>query len=216
MTPEEEIAELRKQLAHREAQVKDLQERGTQLVEEKRRVDRRMQILTFARIAGSGKGGQHVAETPSVPDEETVRFRMRLNLEEFRELFESVFGRTYDSRWAAIEEVLELGDITVNMPVFADSIGDLEYVLAGCAVAFGIDMAPIAWAIHEANMAKAAGPRRESDGKLLKPPGWKPPDVEGKLREQGWDPEGGRPINPNPSNGPWSAPHIDDPKDDIR
>lgn len=39
-------------------------------------------------------------------------------------------------------------------------------------------------------LCKAAGrviKRRPEDGKILKPEGWKPPDVEGELRKQGWE-----------------------------
>ena len=43
--------------------------------------------------------------------------------------------------------------------------------------------------VHGANMAKrnpATGKfeKRESDGKIIKPPGWSPPDVEGELKRQ--------------------------------
>ncbi len=53
-------------------------------------------------------------------------------------------------------------------------------------IACGVDSRPIQLAIHHANMAKKDGPKRESDGKRLKPPGWKPADIEGELRKQGW------------------------------
>ena len=43
--------------------------------------------------------------------------------------------------------------------------------------------------VHRANMAKAGGPRRHEDGKLLKPVGWSPPDIEGELKKQGWSPK---------------------------
>jgi hypothetical protein len=29
---------------------------------------------------------------------------------------------------------------------------------------------------------------KRADGKILKPEGWKPPDIEGELRAQGWEP----------------------------
>lgn len=34
-------------------------------------------------------------------------------------------------------------------------------------------------------MAKLGGPRR-ADGKVMKPIGWRPPDIEGVLNRQGW------------------------------
>lgn len=31
-------------------------------------------------------------------------------------------------------------------------------------------------------------PVKREDGKIMKPPGWKPPDIEGELKLQGWEP----------------------------
>jgi predicted HAD superfamily Cof-like phosphohydrolase len=47
----------------------------------------------------------------------------------------------------------------------------------------GIDLGPFFAEIHRTNMEKAGGPVRPSDGKILKPPGWKPPDIVGMLAE---------------------------------
>lgn len=67
----------------------------------------------------------------------------------------------------------------------ADGLADLIYVCLGAAVAWGIDLDPIFAEVHRTNMAKEGGPKR-GDGKLLKPPGWQPPDIARLLREQGW------------------------------
>ena len=52
-------------------------------------------------------------------------------------------------------------------------------------ISFSCD--PVADEIQRTNMAKVGGPVRE-DGKRLKPPGWQPPDIEGELKKQGWQP----------------------------
>jgi predicted HAD superfamily Cof-like phosphohydrolase len=52
-------------------------------------------------------------------------------------------------------------------------------VVEGARLELGIDGAPIA-AVHEANMKKVSGEVR-ADGKRLKPPGWKPPDINLEL-----------------------------------
>jgi NTP pyrophosphatase (non-canonical NTP hydrolase) len=62
-----------------------------------------------------------------------------------------------------------------------DGLCDLLYVVFGAAVTFGLDLEPYFEEVHRTNMAKVGGPIRESDGKRLKPPGWKPPDIEGML-----------------------------------
>jgi len=68
------------------------------------------------------------------------------------------------------------------VPAVADALADLMYVVAGTAVAYGIDLGPILLEVHRTNMAKAGGSVRP----ILKPAGWQPPDVAGLLRAQGW------------------------------
>jgi predicted HAD superfamily Cof-like phosphohydrolase len=63
-------------------------------------------------------------------------------------------------------------------------MADLDYVVEGTRLEFGIDGEPIAAEVHRANMAKTEGPVAP-DGKRLKPPGWTPPDIAGVLRKQG-------------------------------
>lgn len=74
-----------------------------------------------------------------------------------------------------------------DLPGVADAIVDAIYFLVGTAVEMGIDLDPLFERVHMANMRKDGGMVRE-DGKLLKPPGWTPPDIEGALIEQGWEP----------------------------
>lgn len=85
-----------------------------------------------------------------------------------------------------MEELDELDDaITRNdLPGVADAMGDLIYVTLGCATTCGIDLRPVWNAIQAANMAKAGGSNRE-DGKVMKPPGWRPPDIAAILANQG-------------------------------
>jgi predicted HAD superfamily Cof-like phosphohydrolase len=45
----------------------------------------------------------------------------------------------------------------------------------------GVDIRPFFEAVHMANMAKEGGPLR-ADGKVQKPPGWRPPDIAGLYR----------------------------------
>lgn len=129
----------------------------------------------------------------SDPGEGVVRLRAALVAEEFVEFLEALFlPRTLRQRYAMwcirflLKEIVREGRIRVNLPKLADAIEDLKYVLLGTDLAFGIDGAPLWEAVHRANMAKADGPVSPT-GKRLKPPGWKPPDIERLLREQGWD-----------------------------
>jgi predicted HAD superfamily Cof-like phosphohydrolase len=101
------------------------------------------------------------------------------------EFLESLFPLVH---WESIEsEVMArigAARVNVDMPAFADACADIDYVVEGARIAFGIRGEPIADAVHDANMTKLLGPI--VNGKKLKPAGWKAPDIEGLLREQGW------------------------------
>jgi NTP pyrophosphatase (non-canonical NTP hydrolase) len=83
------------------------------------------------------------------------------------------------------EEVKETIDAIQdnNLEKVADGITDSIVVLLGTAVTYGIDIRPIWDEIHKTNMAKLGGKKRE-DGKLLKPDGWKPPEITNLLINQ--------------------------------
>jgi predicted HAD superfamily Cof-like phosphohydrolase len=77
-----------------------------------------------------------------------------------------------DEEFIELTEALDCGDIEE----IADAIADLVWVCLRMAQAFGIDF-DAAWCeVSRTNWAKVGGPKRE-DGKQLKPPGWKPPDM---------------------------------------
>jgi hypothetical protein len=84
----------------------------------------------------------------------------------------------------------------------ADALADLSYVLAGTALHYGIPLDEVTAEVHRSNMAKAeecpcvawggypkadcegCGGKgwvvlRRDDGKILKPDGWRPPDIRG-------------------------------------
>lgn len=66
----------------------------------------------------------------------------------------------------------------------ADAIGDMIYVLCGMAVVYGIPLNEVYAEIQRSNMAKLGldgKPIYREDGKVLKPEGWTPPDIEGVM-----------------------------------
>lgn len=96
-----------------------------------------------------------------------------------------------------IEEVSEFIDAQDREDIveMADALVDLIYVAIGTAVAYGINLRPIFRMVHEANMRKAPYSRQEAMraaragrkipvGKIMKPDGWVPPNVEGEIRRQ--------------------------------
>lgn len=67
----------------------------------------------------------------------------------------------------------------------ADALADMVYVIAGASLEYGIDLDAVMLEVHRSNMAKVDEETgkviRREDGKILKPDGWKPPDVRGVL-----------------------------------
>lgn len=137
---------------------------------------------------------QPVLDAPVVPADDRVRLRLRLIAEECFEVLRAALHQSRDRFFlaGAEDEVLRAiadGHVLVDLPEFVDGLADLDYVVEGTRLEFGVDGGPVAAEVHRANMAKTTGPIRE-DGKRMKPEGWTPPDVEGVLRAQGWS--GGR------------------------
>lgn len=91
------------------------------------------------------------------------KLRVKLLKEEFKEL----------------RRAIRKGDIVEA----CDALEDMRYLIDGCGVEWGIDLEPVFVEVHRTNMLKAGGPRRR-DGKILKPEGWQPPDIEGVLKRQ--------------------------------
>lgn len=132
-----------------------------------------------------------VAGEPAVPSDDRVRLRMKLIAEEFFELLHAVSlnHEAVGDLESSVEELIAESELGVHLPGVADALADLDYVIEGMRLEFGIFGEPIEALVHEANMAKFRnGVHRREDGKILKPHGWKPPDIDGELRRQGWKP----------------------------
>lgn len=166
--------------------------------------------------------GHPIAHSPRVPADAQVRFRLKLIAEEFFELLTSAiadapgesFGK-FDSIKDAcgdaeecVEELIRLAPIAVDLPEFADALGDIAYVVEGTNAVFGIDGVAVLGEIQRANMEKDPAYVKAKDGfhmkhpngdrvttlvpdptqKPSKPAGWKPPAIEAVLIRQGWRP----------------------------
>ena len=180
---------------HLRRQVTELQNAHNAIVAE-RRATLRARVREFFTVVG-----QELPERVGVPADDVVRFRVRLVVEETLELVQSVIGEGSTRGPDAMSppdllkylgdglmQLLAAAHISVDLPAFADACADIDYVVEGARLACGIDGEPIMKLVQAANLAKAGGPVRESDGKRLKPEGWLPPDVEGALVAQGWRP----------------------------
>ena len=109
--------------------------------------------------------GQRVGETPELPDPNERCLRIRLLEEEFEEY---MLGEGHD-------DIVEI----------ADALADLIYIACGTAVSYGIPLDKVFEEVHRSNMAKLVDgkPIYREDGKVMKPEGWTPPDIEGVLKK---------------------------------
>ncbi len=123
---------------------------------------------------------------------ERAKFRMNLVFEETLELADA-HGIDTTAIKKAIFDAMEatpphLKDVTE----ISDAIGDSIYVEVGMALEYGIPLDHVWQEIQDSNMKKfpdGKAVRRPGDGKVMKPPGWKPPDIEAalqKITDAGW------------------------------
>ena len=138
--------------------------------------------------------GQGIRETPGLPSEGVLRLRALLVLEEAFEFAEAIFRRDGETPLSLRHVYEQTVFLCKNLPIVApdfpsmvDALADTDYVVEGSRLALGVDGGPVADEVHRANMAKATGPV-SLEGKRLKPPGWRAPDIVGVLHAQGWQP----------------------------
>ena len=138
------------------------------------------QVIAFHKLFG-----QDIAPSPSVPSKKVIDLRVRLIAEEAFEIFEALYGSypEWEMCQSLIANVLLTKEPRVDLAKLADGFGDLDYVVEGARLAFGIDGESVADAIHAANVAKVGGKISET-GKRLKPLQWQLPDIEGVLQKQ--------------------------------
>lgn len=106
--------------------------------------------------------GQPIGIRPRMPGVARLTLRAGFVAEESAELLR------------AIAEGRSLADI-------AQEAIDLAYVTMGLMVECGVDFQAVWDEVHAANMQKRPNP---DGGKVLKPPGWEPPNVTEVLRAQ--------------------------------
>jgi predicted HAD superfamily Cof-like phosphohydrolase len=147
----------------------------------------REQVIEFHREfqpdQGLGEG------PPRAPDEAMVRLRLRLVFEEAFELLAACGSRPDVARHVEVlatrlREEIDALPLDVNIVQVADALADIDYVVEGARLAFGIDGRPIANEVHRSNMSKKGG-HRDPGGKWVKPSTYSKADIAGELAKQG-------------------------------
>lgn len=137
-------------------------------------------------------GRQRVPPKPEIPNASSRMLRCELILEELQEFCKAsgiylIDGELVDSN-GYLSDLPKYPELKPSMIDLADAIADLLYVVYGAAVAWGIRIDPVFGAVHAANMEKfGPGGYERADGKWMKPPNWKPPDIRAVLIAQGWE-----------------------------
>lgn len=109
--------------------------------------------------------GISIGRKPHIPSEEEVKLRIQLINEELTELKDAFEDK----------DVVEV----------ADALGDLLYVVLGCAVTCGINLEPVFTEIHRSNMTKKGG-HKSAEGKWIKPSTYEPAKLLPILERQGY------------------------------
>jgi predicted HAD superfamily Cof-like phosphohydrolase len=110
--------------------------------------------------------GQRVGDKAELPTDENERqLRIKLLEEEFNEYL--------------------AGEVKDDIVEIADALADIIYIACGTAVSYGIPLDEIFNEVHRSNMAKLVDGKviRREDGKIQKPEGWTPPNIEKILEE---------------------------------
>ena len=147
--------------------------------------------------------GKSCPERPSPMSRDKAKFIIRMIISELDELACTVCPDEQD-RDQFMQECLDTRDKCRNFTYDTDvdliaaqfdALVDAWYYSLNTSAQHGVNLSSIFDVVHQANMAKrdpTTGQfiRRETDGKVIKPAGWQPPDVEGEivrqLKEKSW------------------------------
>jgi hypothetical protein len=92
----------------------------------------------------------------SFQDRDRRQLRMSLLVEEFNEYLE--------------------GELLNDKVAIADALADMIYIICGTALEYDVPLHRVFSEVHRSNLRKVGGGSR-SDGKILKPDNWSPPDI---------------------------------------
>jgi len=130
-------------------------------------------------------------------DIDTIKLRLKLDLEETGELVMSIVSakkqKLFDLLFQFIQEEiaqLDSDDVDINLVGVADALADKEYINHGTALSFGIPLDAVFAEVHRSNLSKLDDmglPIFREDGKAMKGPKYQPPNISKVLTEYGAD-----------------------------
>jgi len=126
--------------------------------------------------------GLSVRTTPTMPSEAERLMRARLVFEEAMEVVRALGCQTVRDEHGRLAVVVDTGALVSRVDI-AHELNDLLYVAHGGLAEMGAPTEVFA-EIHRANMSKLGDdgkPVLRADGKVMKGPNYRPPDVAGVL-----------------------------------
>ena len=128
-----------------------------------------------------------VTSGPQV-DNERMHMRLSLILEETSELVRALYGESaYQRLQGAIQSLREVDEGARDTIEVADALADLVYVTYGMALEAGISLPAVLGEVQASNLSKLGAdgkPIYREDGKVMKGPGFFPPDVSRALEQR--------------------------------
>lgn len=143
-------------------------------------------IEKFMQLAG-----QDTPKRPVEPSEEIRVLRAKLIIEEALETVKALGVDITLAKMSFLEneDDFEYGisEHPFDMIEVADGVADISVVSIGTLIACGITDEKLLKLVDKNNLAKfGEGHSFREDGKLIKPPGHKPPDIRKLLNKMGW------------------------------
>jgi len=157
-----------------------------------------MQQSDYEKVLEFTRGAKQPITTRPTPmsREETV-FLIRMLLSELQELALTVTGsieESVDLLKTSLETIDKSQHLTLTndeeiCAAQVDAVVDMWYYSLNAFCKKCIDPSAVFNVVHDANMAKRDPETgrfilRESDGKIIKPANWQPPDIEKEIRRQ--------------------------------
>lgn len=139
--------------------------------------------------------GKQLPDKPRAMTYDEVKFLIRMAISEYVELAQTVTTNANDAMLmvaSAVNTDLKPHYIppTNNVELIAhqsDAVVDANYYALNAFAKVGVNLSKIFDVVHGANMAKKFPDgtfHRREDGKVIKPPAWKEPDVNGEIMRQ--------------------------------
>lgn len=138
------------------------------------------------------KAKQECPQLPTIPSADVRKLRAKLILEEALETIKALGMSLCREFGGELHKITDdqfdfVADGECDIVGVADGCADVSVVTIGTLIAFGIPDRRLLELVDNNNLAKfGPGHSIREDGKLIKPPGHKPPDVLGLLKQLGW------------------------------